>query len=211
MADFNFVHLSDIHFGGIRARGQFERDAPLRQALLDSLLNLPEGCNAFDGILVSGDIAFSGSSDEYERADEWLGSVCERGQCARNAIYVVPGNHDVARNLTQQESMIWLAHQRLRTCNPNERHDILRRQLQGTTNPLATLQAFNDFAARYTCKTIATELAWTQELKKRFPDGTRLRLHGFSATSKMLTVERSVPVNFFQSNFSNFYFWPFRL
>jgi predicted phosphodiesterase len=197
----NFIHLSDIHFGDNELGKQFDRDAPLRAALLDSLKIRPEGCDVFDGVLVSGDVAYSGHKKEYERAEEWLGNVCKWGGCDREAIYVVPGNHDVNRKLVKKNNIVWSAHHLVRECSDNEkRHKVLQAQLTDEiVDALLPLNEFSEFAARYGCQSHRRQLSWHQELDHRLSDGTRVILHGLN--SAVISDEDDAPSNLFVSGF----------
>lgn len=94
-----FVHLSDIHFGQ-------EKDGTLwvhndvKERLVDDVRavakTLKTGRAA--GIIVTGDIAYSGKADEYKAAGAWLDRVAEAAGCEITDIQVVPGNHDIDHN-----------------------------------------------------------------------------------------------------------------
>ena len=70
-----FVHLSDIHFRTRDEGTQFDLDGQIRDALLEDLASKPaEGAN-YNGILITGDIAFGGKHEEYKTAQRWLDQV----------------------------------------------------------------------------------------------------------------------------------------
>ena len=50
--------------------------------------------NSFDKILICGDIAFSGSVDEYKRANSFIRDLCKTVACKSEEVYTVPGNHE---------------------------------------------------------------------------------------------------------------------
>ena len=54
------------------------------------------GCAA-DGVIVTGDIAFSGQVHQYEMAAHWLASLTDAIGCDRTDVQLVPGDHDVDR------------------------------------------------------------------------------------------------------------------
>lgn len=94
-----FVHLSDIHFGQerderVHIHGDVKRELILDAA--DVIRALPGG--AAHGILVSGDVAFSGLQAQYIDAGIWLDSLAQAIGCEIYRIQMVPGNHDVDRN-----------------------------------------------------------------------------------------------------------------
>jgi predicted phosphodiesterase len=93
-----FVHLSDIHFGQERDERVHIHADVKRQLILDAkdeIRKLPGGIA--HGILVSGDIAHSGSRTEYADAGVWLDALAEAVGCEKHRIQMVPGNHDVNR------------------------------------------------------------------------------------------------------------------
>lgn len=89
-----WLHLSDFHFSD-RHNKQGAR------YVLDSLCNTLSDMRArgrgADLIFVTGDIAQSGAEDEYRLAETHLARVCELLGLPRQAVHMVPGNHDVSR------------------------------------------------------------------------------------------------------------------
>jgi nucleoside phosphorylase/predicted phosphodiesterase len=95
---FRFVHLSDIHFGQEvgaihgphhNVRSELIRDCKERFGSLGKA----------DGILINGDIAFSGKKDQFDRAAAWIGEMAAAVGCAEETdVRVIPGNHDVDRS-----------------------------------------------------------------------------------------------------------------
>jgi DNA repair exonuclease SbcCD nuclease subunit len=68
------------------------------QALLksvESTCSSPDNNITF--ILVTGDLAFSGKSEEYELAHEFLNELSRASQVSLDQILAVPGNHDCDR------------------------------------------------------------------------------------------------------------------
>ena len=70
-----FLHLSDIHFSK-RSSSAYDPDLDLRKELVADAVHMMEKLKICSGILVSGDIAFSGKPDEYAKAKDWLGELC---------------------------------------------------------------------------------------------------------------------------------------
>ena len=50
-----------------------------------------------DGVLVTGDLAYSGTLEEYAAAGKFLDELTEGVGCPRTAVRVIPGNHDIHR------------------------------------------------------------------------------------------------------------------
>ena len=105
-----FLHLSDLHITTTDAGTQFDRDAKIREALLEDLGK--EGRTAFDAILVTGDIAYHGRAEEFARTKAWLEHVRTITGSSPEALFVVPGNHDV-KLLQEDTKRPWSIKQRI--------------------------------------------------------------------------------------------------
>lgn len=93
-----YVHLSDIHFGQETGTKIYVHD-DVKDRLLDDLaiLKVEAGIERMDGVIVTGDVAFSGKKSEYDRAAEWLDRLTDVVGCEKTDVLVVPGNHDIDR------------------------------------------------------------------------------------------------------------------
>lgn len=94
-----FIHVSDIHFGQERDDRVHIHDDVKAQLIADAareVRKLPGG--AAHGILVTGDIAYSGTWEQYQAAAKWLDDLASAVGCEIFRIQMVPGNHDVDRN-----------------------------------------------------------------------------------------------------------------
>jgi calcineurin-like phosphoesterase family protein len=106
---FNWLHLSDVHFG----HGDLDWIANQKRMLS----HLVEDCTALlgnvrlDVVFVTGDIAFSaakrnlGGENEYSRASAFFKDTAARLGVPIANWYFVPGNHDVARESDPQSPM----------------------------------------------------------------------------------------------------------
>ena len=95
----SFIHLSDIHFNK-NSGGPYDIDADLRnEVLLDIKENYLPIKKENRGILVCGDIAFSGKEEEYKTAEEFLNKICDDIEVDRSSVFCVPGNHDIDQNI----------------------------------------------------------------------------------------------------------------
>lgn len=94
-----FVHLSDIHFGQERDERVHIHEDVKQQLIIDAaevVKTLP-GATAH-AILVTGDIAFSGTQPQYAAAGAWLDDLALAVGCEIFRIQIIPGNHDLDRN-----------------------------------------------------------------------------------------------------------------
>lgn len=86
------LHLTDLHFGKEHAFAK--DDGPLSRTLLRAIENDVKGKDAPDLLVVSGDIASTGSADEFIEAGIFLDALCSMLRLDRNQVLLVPGNHD---------------------------------------------------------------------------------------------------------------------
>ena len=63
-----------------------------------------------DGIIVTGDIAFSGKKSEYDSAAQWLDRLTQVIGCGKTDVVVVPGNHDIDRDRITPPAKLMLDH-----------------------------------------------------------------------------------------------------
>ena len=178
------LHLSDLHITTKDAGTQFDRDVKIRHALLDDLGI--EGRTNFDAILVTGDVAYHGSSDEFARAKLWFEEVRTKTNSNPEALFVVPGNHDVNQKTVFESSSLWELHQSLRDLkkSPEERLASLEAKLKDPSlDFLAALKEYRAFAHEYGCPTSCQKLSWVQILddEKKLEDGSTVRFHGLNS------------------------------
>ena len=93
-----FVHVSDIHFGQERDHSIHIHD-DVKAQLIEDAAEVVAGLagTIAQGILVTGDIAHSGTWDQYEAASRWLDELADRIGCPIHRVQMVPGNHDLDR------------------------------------------------------------------------------------------------------------------
>jgi formylglycine-generating enzyme required for sulfatase activity/3',5'-cyclic AMP phosphodiesterase CpdA len=101
------LHLSDIQYGRHHVDGKNTREPLYRDSdyspQLDKLiadLKILEGKGVRpDCIVVTGDIAEWSKKKEYEEAERFLGGIADYLGIDRRFVVMVPGNHDVNRNI----------------------------------------------------------------------------------------------------------------
>jgi predicted phosphodiesterase len=93
-----FVHLSDIHFGQEKDGGTVAENADAKRRLIeDARAEVGKLGGKVHGVIVTGDIAYSGQEEEYTVAAEWLAALTDAIGCERTDVQLVPGNHDIDR------------------------------------------------------------------------------------------------------------------
>ncbi len=177
------IHLSDVHFSQRDDSSQFDLNRQLREAILTDIASKPAGVD-YDGLLISGDLAFSGRKDEYESLKVWLGELFHIAGLSMDVTYVVPGNHDVDRERVRPKFPLWDAHQQIRyNATPAYWLDAIQTQIK--LDPaellLTPFHAFNDFAQGCECQTTKDNLSWSHKFPKHLPLDHRLNLIGLNS------------------------------
>ncbi|MFZ1416276.1 MAG: metallophosphoesterase [Defluviicoccus sp.] len=91
-----WLHVSDFHF---RGGDPYDRNVVLK-ALIRSVKRFREREDRKpDLIFATGDIAHAGKPDEYAAATAFLDSLLGAAELEKGQLFVVPGNHDVDREL----------------------------------------------------------------------------------------------------------------
>ena len=89
-----WLHISDIH---LRSDKKWQQDVVLK-AMCRNIGEQREAGTAADFILVTGDIAFSGKSKEYELAASFFNDLQATSGVPKERIYCIAGNHDIDRD-----------------------------------------------------------------------------------------------------------------
>lgn len=91
-----WLHLSDLHFRESRA---YDEQIVLKELLHDIVERIEEDDLHPDFIAITGDLAFSGKVAEYTLVRRFFDDLLAATELSRDRLFVVPGNHDVDRNL----------------------------------------------------------------------------------------------------------------
>ncbi|MEX2376146.1 MAG: metallophosphoesterase [Dehalococcoidia bacterium] len=93
--EVRWLHLSDLH---LRTDGDpYSQDTVLEALQKDLTLRL-EKFGTLHFALITGDLAFSGRSAEYDRVRTFLQDLSSSTGLSPEMMFLVPGNHDVDRN-----------------------------------------------------------------------------------------------------------------
>lgn len=152
------IHLSDIHF---TVGDTWDPDEDQRNELLADVGALVDDGGTVDGILIGGDIAFSGAKAEYDVAAEWMEKVRVRSGCPEGAIWVVPGNHDIDRHLHDRNRARTKMLEELRNTEPDLIESRLADWLNGGDGLLSCLDAYNKFCQAWVPPTTTKQPHWT--------------------------------------------------
>jgi predicted phosphodiesterase len=178
------LQVADIHFRHPDCGSDMDPERPYRTALVNDLRRQVATMGPVSAILVAGDIAYQGRSEEYDAALAWLTELTQVAGCTLGDVFVVPGNHDVDRSLIKSSRAVQNAQAAVATAvaQRREREVIDQfRDAQAGHALLAPLEAYNRFAARFNCQVYAPEkLRWHQE--RKLSDEFRLRIYGLTST-----------------------------
>lgn len=101
-----WLHLSDLHFRLPKvqiAHGlQYDADVVLSSLSEDVAERCARDGVQPDFIVVTGDIAFSGASKEYELGRSFFDDLLRTTGLTKDRLFIVPGNHDVDRGRISQ-------------------------------------------------------------------------------------------------------------
>jgi hypothetical protein len=183
-ADLVFIHLSDIHFRHGRLGDPHDEDSMVRNEIELDLRRLRSRLPRFDGLIISGDIAFGGKPEEYVYAGSWIESIREQLGCGHEGVMMISGNHDVDQSSIPDGGAVDQIHAEVRASETLEQCDaslagVLRDNGRGATL-LGPLTAYNAFAQAYGCQFTPNCPYWERDFQ--LSDGTTLRFRGITTT-----------------------------
>jgi hypothetical protein len=185
MTKVRIVHVSDIHFGQ-EIDGSLREQEDIREALVRDCVKMRDTLGDAHAIAVTGDVAYSGTKTEYDRAGRWLDDLCTAARCERNAVHTIPGNHDIDR--TKIDFTVELLHKSLRECPLDAVNETLHKiagndhasPTAGAVALFGKLTAYREFAARYQSD-FRSEVRPVSIKEIRFPSGHILRFLGLAS------------------------------
>ena len=89
-----WLHISDIH---LRSDNEWSQDVVLK-TMCRNIREQREAGMVADFILVTGDVAFSGKSEEYDLAEKFFNELQAASGMSKKRIFCVAGNHDIDRD-----------------------------------------------------------------------------------------------------------------
>jgi 3',5'-cyclic AMP phosphodiesterase CpdA len=177
------LHLSDIHFRKGEVGSAMDPNANLRNELLHDAIAQCSRIGAVpDAVLVSGDVAFAGDTDEFAYALKWLDQLCRGCGTKLSSVFVIPGNHDVVRKIASR-NLIQTIHRDIKSASAVGLDIFLRGLLvdEETSRLLyEALGPYNTFAGQFFCDVLPPE----RTIARRdliLNDGSILRLSGLNS------------------------------
>ncbi|HZJ65083.1 MAG TPA: FHA domain-containing protein [Kofleriaceae bacterium] len=167
--ELRWVHISDLHVGAGTQSWRYDHEQ-VTTSLARDLRRHPFAAHR---VLVTGDVAFSGGTDQYERAFETLVRIGSAAGLPIASVRVVPGNHDIDRARARTPLTAALHHHA--RSSPVALDEMLA-DPRSRTVLLEKLQGYRAFIARLNGH--PTELDWRERLTVA---GARVDLWGLSS------------------------------
>lgn len=166
--EISFIHVSDIHFNRYSGDDFDDNDDLRNEMIRDIEKNAKKELRNVKGILVCGDIAFSGQEAEYDIADNFLKNILNVFDLYEKDIYCVPGNHDIDQNVPKQSISVYNA-QKLIEDQKIDDVDLVLRKFKNDKligNPLLyPIKEYNKFSNKLSSSFDKMQLYWQSEIK----------------------------------------------
>lgn len=179
----SFIQMCDVHFTR-RSGDVFDLDQEIRAAIENDIRYIATYYpSVISGILVTGDIAYSGKKEEYAIASDWLKRICQIASCSDHSVWVTPGNHDVQRDYIKQCKPLRDLFRRLREIQPHNLDGEIHSSLCDPmySNAILTgMKDYIDFASKFTCQINYKDWFWESEFKLN--DESILKIRGLTST-----------------------------
>jgi 3',5'-cyclic AMP phosphodiesterase CpdA len=185
-----FLHLSDIHFGQEKDGTSITHDF-VRDGLIKDVKKLAGQRGPASRVLVTGDVAYSGKSGQYDRATAWLEKLTEACGLGDTQVSTIPGNHDCDLDAITNQAKMLQAQFRLKGAD-QVRADLHAIYEDGeAANPfLPKLQQYRTFAGGYGCDFESHRRPfWTKYFD--LPGGIRLKLIGLTSVQVRDLTDRA--------------------
>ena len=180
-----FLHFSDIHFNK-NSDSIYCLDQDLRNEMILDVENviIKEQLQPY-GIIVCGDIAYSGQAKEYEIADGFINDLVDKLRIKFEHVFCVPGNHDVDQGVAKKSVSVYAVQKLLENSDDNWFHtylDKIREEVAETKDDILyrALKNYNDFSGKYMGNVSSQEPPWTHEIE--LDEGYTLCLYGINST-----------------------------
>ncbi|WP_352603905.1 metallophosphoesterase [Mesorhizobium sp. M0047] len=178
------LHISDIHFKAPDCLDPWmDPDASIRTRMMRDLGEQVGKLGEVGAILIGGDVAFKGASEEYDTARGWIQQLSQISGCPKERVFVVPGNHDVDRGMIKKAVAIQNVQHAIASAPAGKREWKLSQQLRDRPsgqNLFEPHAAYNEFAAPFNCQIWPDKPFWHQDVP--LGGGVNLRLYGLTST-----------------------------
>jgi len=173
-----FVHVSDIHFGQEKGDSVHIHADVKRELIFDAKAVISSIVNGVaKGILVTGDIAQSGTTAEYRAAGMWLDELAANIGVENHCVQMVPGNHDLDRSKLSIGGEAILNY--IRAGDTKEYEDVLNNPTDRATL-YARFEDYDDFSFGYNCP-LNGEGYYASEMEVNLAPGRAIRFIRFNS------------------------------
>lgn len=173
---FSWLHLADLHSGSRNASTRWDQRLILDTLLRDVTERRHPSTPAPGALLVTGDIASTGSPEQYAEARAWLDKLASGLAIPADRVFLVPGNHDVDRNRERASRNAARLLRGLR--DGDDRLDDVLADPGDRALLTSRLAAYLSFAAGYPAIQTPDPLFWSHTFVT--PAGLPVRLVGLS-------------------------------
>lgn len=101
MHTFTLLHISDLQERGPH-EGRQRRSRVVGSSWTRNVEDMARMTD-IDLVCFTGDVAYSGRPDEYEYVERFLSPLLRQFRLDRERLFVVPGNHDIDRDVNKKE------------------------------------------------------------------------------------------------------------
>jgi len=160
-----------------------DRDTRVRDLIVKDAADFVRRTGALvNAILVTGDIAFKASAEEFSIASLWLKKLAKEVGADIENVYVVPGNHDINRNTGDKFNVKAVRNEILKN-NGEARVGSFLTALSDQEASAALMEPFlsyNEFSAQYDCNISPRKPYWQSAIP--FCPRYKLILNGLTST-----------------------------
>lgn len=193
------LHLSDIHFRKSEVETAQDPNYHLRSELLRDIGIQRERLGSSpDLILISGDVAFGGDPEEYTFATNWIRELCEVAKAEMSSVFVIPGNHDVARKVADS-AVVQALHDKIKSSKDSTLDRTISSLLldeEAARLLYQSVSAYNAFALQFLCDLLPPNRTRARR-DLLMNDGSTLRVWGINTAfvSSSADIERQLFVD----------------
>lgn len=180
-----FLHLSDIHFHK-GSESVYCPDSDIRNEMLIDVKELKGKENLkICGIIVCGDVAYSGKEEEYKIAASFIEELIKKLDMSAGCVYCVPGNHDVDQSFVEKSVALYAVQKLLEHSDENQMGDyLLKLQDDPYINSkdflYSSIKSYNEFAKQYASAFTMDAPNWCQKI--RLNEKFTLAIYGMNST-----------------------------
>jgi len=198
--NIKILQISDIHFQRLpKGHDDYWR---LREQMISQMKIFIAQGGHIDYLFICGDIAFKADIEEYKISRSFIDDICNAIGCDSKDVFMVPGNHDSDRNITDLDKTLVIHTKLLFESRPDDYlNSILQKEPDTLSHIFEAFKAYDTFSSLYGCNeatahevittkkhdiAVEPELYWAKTLNKSL-DGCEIKVYGVNTA---LTSDR---------------------